>query len=52
MKNTILKFLFFATNGPNLRRNVRGTLLGAALGLVIAVLFGAMLYTLNRQNRF
>jgi hypothetical protein len=51
MKNSILKFLFYATSGPNLRRNVRGTLLGVAIGLLAALLFGALLYTLNRQQR-
>jgi len=43
-RKKFLQFFFGATEGYNLRRNVRVTLLGIAVGAVVAALVGLMFY--------
>jgi hypothetical protein len=48
----LLQFLFGATEGYNLQRNVRATILGIALGAVIAALVGFVVYLIYAHQGY
>ncbi len=50
--DAVLGFLFSAPKGSVRRKHQRATLLGIFLGLLAAAGFGALLYFLNRSQRF
>lgn len=52
MVDAVLEFLFSAPKGSVRRKHQRATLLGIVLGLVLAACFGALLWFLNRSQRF
>jgi ABC-type nitrate/sulfonate/bicarbonate transport system permease component len=51
-RKKILQFLFGATEGYNLRRNVRATLLAVALGAVVAAALGFLFYFVYAHQDF
>jgi hypothetical protein len=51
-RKKILQFLFGATEGYNLRRNVRVTILGIAIGVVFAALAGLIFYLVYAHQGF
>ena len=50
--DAVQEFLFSAPKGSLRKKHQRATLLGIILGLLAAVSFGAILYMLNRTQRF
>jgi len=51
-RKKILQFFFGATEGYNLRRNVRVTLRGIAVGAIIAALVGFLYYFVYAHQDF
>jgi hypothetical protein len=52
IKNSLLKFLFSASEGHQLRQNARFLMVSIVLGVIISAVFGVLLYILNKQGRF
>jgi uncharacterized integral membrane protein len=51
-RKKILQFLFGATEGYNLQRNVKVTILGISLGVIIAAIVGLVVYLVYAHQNY